>query len=134
MRSRVIFTTVFILASAAAVVSPQEHPVSDSLQAARPSASETWLSFARPMPLMIPWLEPTQGFETALPSLLVPLSLAPHPLLTPHDPILKPDLTAPLRLQRAREESNRTLYAVLGTVHLGGVAYLAYRHIKKYGF
>ena len=46
----------------------------------------------------------------------------------------KLDLMAPLRLQMAREEKLKTLNAVLGTVQLGGVMYLAYKHVKKYGF
>lgn len=43
------------------------------------------------------------------------------------------DLLAPLRLQWEREEELRPLYTVLGAVQLGGVAYMAYEHIKKRG-
>ena len=43
------------------------------------------------------------------------------------------DLLAPLHLQWEREEKLRPLYTVLGTVQLGGVAYIAYLHTKKYG-
>jgi hypothetical protein len=45
----------------------------------------------------------------------------------------KADLTSPLRLQMESEARLRTLYTILGTVQVGGVAYLAYRRIKKYG-
>lgn len=45
----------------------------------------------------------------------------------------KADLTAPLRLQMAREAKLRPLWTVLGTVQVGGAAYAAYRYIKKHG-
>jgi len=44
------------------------------------------------------------------------------------------DLLSPLRLQMGKESQLRSLQVVLGTVEIAGVAYLAYRHIKKYGF
>ena len=43
------------------------------------------------------------------------------------------DMLAPLHLQWEREAKLRPLYTVLGAVELGGVAYIAYQHIKKYG-
>ncbi len=43
------------------------------------------------------------------------------------------DLAAPWKLQLARENQHRTLYTILGAVQAGGVAYLAYRHIRKHG-
>lgn len=43
----------------------------------------------------------------------------------------KIDLTAPWKLQLQRKEENKTLYSILGSVQLGGTAYLLYRHIKK---
>ena len=36
------------------------------------------------------------------------------------------DLLSPLKLQRAKENELSTLRTILGTVQLGGVAYLAY--------
>ncbi len=45
----------------------------------------------------------------------------------------KIDLDSPLRLQLAKQNEYGTMRAVLGTVQLGGVAYIAYRHLKKYG-
>lgn len=44
------------------------------------------------------------------------------------------DLLAPLKLQLTREEELSTLYTILEAVQIGGVAYIAYRHIKRYGF
>ena len=34
----------------------------------------------------------------------------------------------------AYAKKNRTLWMILGSVEMGGAAYIAYRHIKKYGF
>ncbi|HCV43181.1 MAG TPA: hypothetical protein DGH68_06830 [Bacteroidetes bacterium] len=45
----------------------------------------------------------------------------------------KADLISPLRLQMESEARLRTLRTVLGTVQVGGVVYMAYRRIKKYG-
>lgn len=45
----------------------------------------------------------------------------------------KIDLDSPLRLQLAKQNEYGTMRVVLGTVQLGGVAYIAYRHLKKYG-
>jgi len=46
----------------------------------------------------------------------------------------KAELLSPYLLQRQRDRQLNTLYIVLGAVELGGAAYIAYRHIKKYGF
>lgn len=43
------------------------------------------------------------------------------------------DLLAPLRLQHARENELNTLRTLLGAVQIGGVAYIAYRHLKERG-
>ena len=43
------------------------------------------------------------------------------------------DMLAPLHLQWEREKKLQPLYTVLGAVQLGGVAYIAYQHIKKHG-
>jgi hypothetical protein len=46
----------------------------------------------------------------------------------------KIDLSAPWKLELARREENRTMYTILGSVNFGGAMYIAYRHVKKYGF
>ena len=46
----------------------------------------------------------------------------------------KLDLMAPLRLQMQREEKLQTLQTVLGAMQFGGAVYIAYQHVKKYGF
>jgi hypothetical protein len=45
----------------------------------------------------------------------------------------KTDLTAPLKLQLYQSESEKAFRITLGAAELGGVAYIAYKHIKKYG-
>jgi hypothetical protein len=44
------------------------------------------------------------------------------------------DLAAPWKLQLARESEHKLMYQVLGAIEAGGVAYLAYEHIRKYGW
>ena len=44
------------------------------------------------------------------------------------------DIAAPWKLQLAKENENRTLYMILSSINAGGALYLAYRHVKKYGF
>ncbi len=46
---------------------------------------------------------------------------------------VRPDLLAPLRLQWQRESELGTFRAILGSIQLGGVAYMAYRHFAKSG-
>jgi hypothetical protein len=44
------------------------------------------------------------------------------------------DLTASFRFQLDRQNQMRPLMNVLGTFQAGAAAYIAYRHVKKYGF
>ncbi|MCC6398655.1 MAG: hypothetical protein IT282_16695 [Bacteroidetes bacterium] len=46
---------------------------------------------------------------------------------------IRPDLLAPLRLQWQREAELGTFRTILGSIQIGGVAYLAYRHFAKSG-
>jgi hypothetical protein len=46
---------------------------------------------------------------------------------------VRPDLLAPLRAQWAREAQMGTFRTILGSIQLGGVAYLAYRQFAKSG-
>ena len=46
---------------------------------------------------------------------------------------IRPDLLAPLRLQWQREAELGTFRAILGSIQLGGAAYMAYRHFAKSG-
>ena len=43
------------------------------------------------------------------------------------------DVSEIWKIGKLREDELKTLKSILGSVQLGGVAYLAYKHIKKYG-
>ena len=45
----------------------------------------------------------------------------------------KIDLVSPWKLQLANQEKYATWRTIMGSIQLGGVAYIAYQHIKKYG-
>jgi hypothetical protein len=45
----------------------------------------------------------------------------------------KIDLASPWKLELANQEKYRTMWTILGSIEAGGVAYIAYQHIKKYG-
>jgi hypothetical protein len=45
----------------------------------------------------------------------------------------KIDLISPWKLQLANREKYKTMWTILGSIEAGGVAYIAYQHIKKYG-
>lgn len=68
-----------------------------------------------------------------------PLFLVPRQTFGSPPPLLeKPTLEAidimlPWRLQMERERRLRPLQTILATVQIGGVAYLAYEHIRKHG-
>lgn len=44
------------------------------------------------------------------------------------------DVAAPWKQFLARQNEDKTLYVLLGSVQMGGAAYIAYRHLKKYGW
>jgi hypothetical protein len=90
------------------------------------------------------------GISFGKPTLLLPRSLSEHaearllalqPMTLGHPPAFlvfpasqEIDLLSPLKLQQESAEKFQTLYTILGTAQLGVVTYLAYQHIKKYGF
>ena len=43
------------------------------------------------------------------------------------------DVSEIWKIGKLKEDELKTLRSILGSVQLGGVAYLAYKHIKKYG-
>ena len=45
----------------------------------------------------------------------------------------KTDLVSPWKLELANQEEYQTMRTILGSIELGGVAYIGYQHIKKYG-
>jgi len=91
------------------------------------------------------------GISSGRPSLLLPASLGgeamvrlPFFALPGMDRAVPPpfldwgaehkvDLLLPMRLADAEQPGIRTIRIVLGSVQAAGVAYIAYRHLKKYG-
>jgi hypothetical protein len=91
------------------------------------------IALGKPTLLLPPWLEP--GATLGHPRFLFTSPrLGATPLFIGNGFYPKIDLASPLRLQRKKDEELQLLYTVLGAVTLGGVAYLAYRHVSKYGF
>jgi hypothetical protein len=116
------------------VVSGQTHnaPSTDSTRTDRIQLVDPGISLGRPvflLPLsleersafLVPPFVPIGGYAGGkLPFLARPLS-----------PDI--DMLAPLHLQWEREAKLRPLYTVLAAVQIGGVAYIAYEHIRKRG-
>jgi hypothetical protein len=93
---------------------------------------DSGISLGKPMLLLPPSLQSDR--EIAVPPFLFGGGTPGVPPPFPGGGVeLRADLTSPLRLQMESEARLRTLYTVLGTVQVGGVAYLAYRRLKKYG-
>jgi hypothetical protein len=80
--------------------------------------------------LLIPLLLQPEGVFDPSPGMCpgLPLALRGGPIP------LKADLMSPYLLRLHRESQLNPLYMVLESMELGGAAYVAYRHIKKYGF
>ena len=70
--------------------------------------------------------------DAPLPSLYQSFAGTPQSFNWDHPSTI--DLTAPLKLQLQDAEKDRPWKITLGAAELGGAAYIAYKHIKKYGF
>jgi hypothetical protein len=46
---------------------------------------------------------------------------------------IKIDLETSWKQELAKQEEYQTLRSILGSIEMGGVAYLTYLHLKKYG-
>jgi hypothetical protein len=65
------------------------------------------------------------------------LLLQPHGVLDELQPWMiekKTDMLSPWNLELRDQEEYRTWRSILGSVQVGGAAYLAYRYITKHGF
>jgi len=90
------------------------------------------------------------GIALGRPTLVFPPSYQPGSLILPSrfttppaglpDFLLGPpdepkaDLLSPYLLDLQRAKKMNTFHTILGAMELGAVAYVAYRHVKKYGF
>jgi hypothetical protein len=119
------------LCIAAAIAQPQQHgTAADTSRVHQVVIVDPGIALGKPI-LLLP---PALATESTAEPFFVP---GMRPTLPP--PLiggayeLKVDLISPYLLQRQKAQQYSTLTAVLGSIQVGGVAYLAYRHIKKYG-
>ena len=128
-----VFTLFFAFASAA---SGQQRSGFESVEtdsAHRVVILDPGIALGRPILLFPSPLERDSLFVTPSFLMLGEIPAVAEPLIVGNFE-QRVDLLSPLRLQMEKESGFRSLQAVLGTVELAGVGYLAYRHIKKYGF
>lgn len=132
IRGSVIRATLWVaMAASQSAAAQQEKPaLPDTGTTGKVVIVDPGLSLGTPTLLLPRSLDERTAF--VVPPFLATVRGQPPPFLTGQ---LRQeiDLLAPLHLQWKREEELRPLYTVLGAVQLGGVAYIAYRHIKKYG-
>jgi len=133
--SKIVTILVLTLANTLATYGQQRSDVrqADANPQNRIVIIDPGISLGRPTFLLPPSLEADSMFR--LPSFLfIPENFTiPQPFL---QGVFEErvDLLSPLRLQMEKESRLRPLQTVLGTVEIGAVGYLAYRHIRKYGF
>jgi hypothetical protein len=126
--SRILVLVVFVSVPAAA----QEHAErTDTSRWNGVVLLDPGIALGRPTLIFPPAFRPeTQGGSSLL--------LQPFPELGPHlfDPhaFPKADLLSPYVLALQREKQRSTFYTILGAMELSAVAYVAYRHVKKFGF
>jgi len=89
------------------------------------------IALGRPTLIFPPAFRPeTQGGSSLL--------LQPYPGLGPDlfdaHAFPKADLLSPYLLALQREKKRSTFYTVLGAMELSAVAYVAYRHVRRFGF
>jgi len=134
MKPRLRPTGLVILAVAglAAAHGQELHAVADSGETQRVIVIDPGITLGTPILLLPPSLDERGTF--IVPPFITPAAFPGRPMPFLTGPAATPiDLLAPLRLQRARENELKTLRTLLGTVQIGGVAYIAYRHLKKRG-
>ena len=126
-----IFYITILLCISMITASGQEQkhtqPQDTSLNRLRNIDSE--FLFDKPSVLFHPLLRATPVYYPGLLQPSFTLSMQPFSWKSPE----KVDLVSSWKSVLTKQEELRTLRTILGTVQLGGVAYLAYRHIKKYG-
>ena len=95
----------------------------------KPNIFDSGLSIVTPPVLYNLSIRTTPAFHQTLLQPSFTLSMQPFSWKSPE----RIDLISPWQCELTKQEELRTLRTILGTVQLGGVAYLAYQHIKKYG-
>lgn len=120
---------VVVMASVAASQNPSLPQTSDTLSLKKLVISETENSLAHPM-----FLPPTR-FSDLVRARDFPVSFLGYALVSEQPPPTKrTDFTWEMHLRSGNDDPYQSFRVVLGYAQAGGAAYLAYRHIKKYGF
>ena len=95
----------------------------------KPRNIDSAFLFDKPPGLFYPSFKTTPDYYLSLLQPSFTLSMQSFSWKSPE----KIDLISSWKSVLNKQEELRTLRTILGTVQLGGVAYLAYRHLKKYG-
>jgi len=125
--SLLICCLVFILQAGAQTA---RSPLATDTTARRSTVFEPGLLFDRPF--SVPPPEPV-FIPRYFPGFYHPLAIGPHPFRF-NNLQETPDLLSPWKLELAKQDELSTMRMILGSVGVGGAAYIAYRHVKKYGF
>ncbi len=127
---KILYVTILLCASMVTAIGQEQknsQPQDTSLNRTRNIDSE--FLFDKPSVLFHPSLRATPEYY---PNLLQPSFTLGMQTISWKSPE-RIDLVSPWQYELTKQEELRTLRTILGTVQLGGVAYLAYRHIKKHG-
>ena len=129
--SLAVLSLVFVVAfSAAAQEQRRENIVDTTAHGVRTAASA--LMFEQPMQLL-----PLSMELAVTPDYFKRMafqSTAGDPYFFSKHELGTMDLAMPWKLELARQNEHKLWYEVLGAIEAGGVAYLAYDHIKRYGW
>ena len=121
-----IFNILILLFASMLVTHGQE---SQNTLTKKPNIFDSGLSIVSPPVLSNLSIRTAPAFYPTLLQSPFTLGMQPFSWKSPE----RIDLVSPWQFELTKQEELRTLRTILGTVQLGGVAYLAYRHIKKYG-
>jgi hypothetical protein len=130
MRTIGVILQVLFCTAAAFAQAQQQNPVADTSGVHQVIIVDPGISTGKPTLLLPPGLVAASSAEPFFipgtrPGLPPPLLGAGYEL--------RIDLLSPYFLQQQRARKFSTLTTVLGAIQVGGVAYIAYKHIKKYG-
>ena len=90
------------------------------------------IALGKPVLLFPPSYQP--GSEILPARFVKPFAASPPLFLLGPPGSPKADLLSPYVLELRRSQKMNTFYTILGAMELGAVAYIAYRHVKKFGF
>ena len=130
MRSRVILLAALLFVTVPATGQEVSEP-GDSLTTIRVLLLDPGIALGKPTIVFPPNFRPDPDYARS--QLLRPF-FQRGPSFFDMRPLEKADLLSPYLLGLERDKELSTLHTILGAVSLGAVAYVAYRHVQKYGF